>query len=145
MNAALRAVVRVAISKGVEVMGIRDGYAGLVTGGDGIFPLGWRDVGGILQKGGTFIGTARCEEFKTPEGQQKGLSHLKERGIEGLIVIGGDGSLTGARVLDEMGIPTMGLPGTIDNDLPGTDMAIGVDTALNTVVTDIDMLADTAA
>lgn len=143
MNAAIRAVVRVAIHEGVEVWGIYDGYAGMYE--DKMIQLDSRSVGDILHRGGTFLGTARCESFKTPEGRKKAAENLQRRGIEGLIVIGGDGSMTGAGLLSELGIAVVGLPGTIDNDIWGTDYTIGFDTATNTVVDAINKLRDTAS
>lgn len=143
MNPCIRAVVRIGLGHGLEVMGIKRGYAGLVDGE--IEPLTARSVGGIIQRGGTFLQAARCPEFKTVRGQREALRNLNEYGIEGLVVIGGDGSLRGALALHKMGFPAVGVPGTIDNDLPYTDMAIGVDTALNTVLNAIDKIRDTAA
>jgi 6-phosphofructokinase 1 len=142
MNAAIRAVVRTSISKGIEVFGIRQAYAGLLSGD--FEPLTSREVSGILQRGGTILQTARNEEFKTKQGQKKALRRLNEHGIDGVVVIGGDGSLRGAMVLHEMGMPVVGVPASIDNDIYGTDMAIGVDTALNTILDAIDKLRDTA-
>lgn len=142
MNAAIRAVVRTSISQGIEVFGIRQAYAGLLSGD--FEPLTSREVSGILQRGGTILQTARNEEFKTKQGQKKALRRLNEHGIEGVVVIGGDGSLRGAMVLHEMGMPVVGVPASIDNDIYGTDMAIGVDTALNTILDAIDKLRDTA-
>ncbi|MCE7793366.1 6-phosphofructokinase [Salipaludibacillus sp. CUR1] len=142
MNAAIRAVVRKAIFHGVEVYGIYQGYAGLISGDIKKLELG--SVGDIIHRGGTILYTARCEEFKTPEGQQKGVDQLKKFGIEGLVVIGGDGSFKGAQKLAEQGIPAIGIPGTIDNDIAGTDYTIGFDTALNTVIEAIDKIRDTA-
>jgi 6-phosphofructokinase 1 len=143
MNPCIRAVVRMGLSHGLEVMGIKRGYDGLIDGE--IDPLTARSVGGIIQKGGTILQSARCPEFKTTRGRREALRKLNEYGIEGLVVIGGDGSLTGALELHKMGFPVVGLPGTIDNDLCYTDMAIGVDTALNTVLDAIDMIKDTAS
>lgn len=143
MNAAIRAVVRVAIHEGVEVWGIYNGYAGMYE--DQMVKLDSRSVGDILHRGGTFLGTARCESFRTVEGRQKAAENLRRHGIEGLIVIGGDGSMTGAQLLSEMGIAVVGLPGTIDNDIWGTDYTIGFDTATNTVVDAINKLRDTAS
>ncbi|MFC0473274.1 6-phosphofructokinase [Halalkalibacter kiskunsagensis] len=142
MNAAIRAVVRKAIFHGLEVYGISYGYAGLIAGDIKKMELG--SVGDIIHRGGTILYTARCEEFKTLEGQQKGIEQLKKFGIEGLVVIGGDGSYRGAQKLTEHGFPTIGVPGTIDNDIPGTDFTIGFDTALNTVIDAIDKIRDTA-
>jgi 6-phosphofructokinase 1 len=142
MNAAIRAVVRKAIFHDVEVYGISYGYAGLIAGDIRKMELG--SVGDIIHRGGTMLYTARCEEFKTLEGQKKGIEQLKKFGIEGLVVIGGDGSYRGAQKLTEQGFPTIGVPGTIDNDIPGTDFTIGFDTALNTVIDAIDKIRDTA-
>ncbi|WP_147803406.1 6-phosphofructokinase [Alkalicoccus halolimnae] len=142
MNAAIRAVVRKAIYHNLEVFGIYYGYQGLINGDIKKLELG--SVGDIIHRGGTVLYTARCEEFKTEEGQQKGIDQLKKFGIEGLVVIGGDGSFKGAKKLSEQGIPTVGVPGTIDNDIPGTDFTIGFDTALNTVIDAVDKIRDTA-
>ncbi|PYZ93739.1 6-phosphofructokinase [Salipaludibacillus keqinensis] len=142
MNAAIRAVVRKAIFHGLEVYGIYYGYAGLINGDIEKLELG--SVGDIIHRGGTKLYTARCEEFKTIEGQKQGIEQLKKFGIEGLIVIGGDGSFRGAEKLVEHGYPTIGVPGTIDNDIPGTDYTIGFDTALNTIIDAIDKIRDTA-
>ncbi|SDH32999.1 6-phosphofructokinase [Alteribacillus persepolensis] len=142
MNAAIRAVVRKAIYHGVEVYGINYGYAGLIN--NDIHKLEIGDVGDIIHRGGTMLYTARCEEFKTPEGRQTAIDHLNAIGIQGLVVIGGDGSFRGAEKLTELGFPTIGIPGTIDNDIPGTDFTIGFDTALNTVIDAIDKIRDTA-
>ncbi|MFC0557914.1 6-phosphofructokinase [Halalkalibacter alkalisediminis] len=142
MNAAIRAVVRKAIFHELEVYGISYGYQGLINGDIKKMELG--SVGDIIHRGGTMLYTARCEEFKTLEGQQKGIEQLKKFGIEGLVVIGGDGSYRGAQKLTEHGFPTIGVPGTIDNDIPGTDFTIGFDTALNTVIDAIDKIRDTA-
>jgi 6-phosphofructokinase 1 len=143
MNAAIRAAVRVALAAGIEVWGIKNGYAGMINGD--IMNLDSRSVGDIIQKGGTFLGTARSEEFKTLAGRQKAVANLQKHGIEGLIVIGGDGSLTGAKLLSELGIKMVGLPGTIDNDIWGTDYTIGFDTAVNTALDAINKLRDTAS
>jgi len=143
MNPAIRAVVRSALSRDIEVYGIRQAYSGLL-GGD-FELLGNREVSGILQRGGTILQTARNEEFKTPAGLNKAIRHLNERGIDGLVVIGGDGSLRGALTLYKRGIKVVGVPGSIDNDIMGTDMCIGVDTALNTILEAIDRLRDTAS
>jgi 6-phosphofructokinase 1 len=166
MNAAVRAIVRCGLQRGLEVFGIAEGYEGLIQGGEMIRPLGWRDVGGILQAGGTILGTARSRAFRTPEGRREAARTILRRGLDGLVVIGGDGSLSGAQAfhdewpahvaaLAEAGVAeardratgqlrVVGLPGSIDNDLYGTDMAIGSDTALNTVVRNIDQLVSTA-
>lgn len=168
MNAGVRAIVRRALDSNLRVYGIYDGYAGLVQGGSAIQPLAWKDVGGILSRGGTFLGTARCQQFRTGEGRRQAAAHLLERQVEALIVIGGDGSLTGAHVLatewpehlaqlqqDDPSLldrvrhlaplQVIGLPGSIDNDLYGTDMCIGADTALNHIVRALDDLSSTAA
>ncbi|WLD92351.1 6-phosphofructokinase [Alkalihalobacillus sp. AL-G] len=142
MNAAVRAVVREAIYQELEVYGIFHGYSGLISGHIEKMELG--SVGDIIHRGGTMLYSARCEEFKTLEGQKKGVEQLKKFGIEGLVVIGGDGSYRGAQKLTEHGFPTITLPGTIDNDIPGTDFTIGFDTALNTVIDAIDKIRDTA-
>ncbi|MFS0865248.1 6-phosphofructokinase [Fredinandcohnia sp. 179-A 10B2 NHS] len=142
MNAAIRAVVRKAIYHDVEVYGVYQGYAGLISGQIKKLEIG--DVGDIIHRGGTMLYTARCEEFKTEEGQKKGIEQLRKFGIEGLVVIGGDGSYRGAKKLTEHGFPCVGVPGTIDNDIPGTDFTIGFDTALNTVIDAIDKIRDTA-
>ncbi|MCK8603380.1 6-phosphofructokinase [Desulfoferrobacter suflitae] len=168
MNAAIRAVVRRALDGGLTVYGVRDGYEGLVQGGDAIRPLEWKDVGGILAKGGTFLGTARCQEFKSRPGRRQAVGNLLEHRIEALVVIGGDGSLMGAHILatewlehlqelnglaaqtgaepfPDYTLQVVGLPGSIDNDLYGTDMCIGADTALNHIVRALDDLSSTAA
>ncbi len=141
MNAAIRAAVRYAISAGMEVVGIEKGYTGLLE--KRFIPMNLRSVSDIIQRGGTILRTARCPEFTTVEGQEKGISNLREEGIEGLIVIGGDGSFRGAKVLSEKGFPTIGIPGTIDNDLAYTDYTLGFDTATNTVLDAIDKIRDT--
>jgi len=143
MNAAIRAVVRVAIHEGVEVWGIYNGYTGMYA--DTMVKLDSRSVGDVLHRGGTFLGTSRCEEFRTVEGRQQAFENLKRHGIEGVVIIGGDGSMTGAELLSDMGIAVVGLPGTIDNDIWGTDYTIGFDTATNTVVDAINKLRDTAS
>lgn len=142
MNAAIRAVVRKAIYHDIEVFGIYYGYSGLINGDIKKLEIG--SVGDIIHRGGTMLYTARCEEFKTLEGQLAGIEQLKKYGIEGLVVIGGDGSFQGAKKLAEHGFPTIGIPGTIDNDIPGTDFTVGFDTALNTVIDAIDKIRDTA-
>ncbi|MCD5323837.1 MULTISPECIES: 6-phosphofructokinase [Pontibacillus] len=142
MNAAIRSVVRKSIYHGIEVYGIYYGYQGLIDGNIEKMELG--SVGDIIQRGGTMLYTARCDDFKTPEGRQKGIDQLKKHGIEGLVVIGGDGSFMGAKKLTEAGYPCIGVPGTIDNDIPATDFTIGFDTALNTVIEAIDKIRDTA-
>lgn len=168
MNAALRAVVRTALSMGAKVYGIYEGYQGMVDGGDRIRPIDWNDVGGILQRGGTMIGTARCAAFRTREGRLIAAKHLLEKGIDRLVVIGGDGSLTGANLfrqewssllteLANMGeitqesasqhsyLSIVGLVGSIDNDFSGTDMTIGADTALNRITVALDQIGSTAS
>lgn len=142
-NACIRAVTRQAIKLGATVFGVRWGYAGLIR--DDMIPLTARDVGGILGKGGTFLGTARCPEFSDVKVRRTALRHLNQRGIEGLVIMGGNGSLSGALALHEMGFPVIGVPNSIDNDINGTDMAVGVDTALNTIVDAIDKIKDTAS
>lgn len=143
MNAAIRAVVRAALTSGIEVYGIYNGYAGLVNGE--IKQLVHKDVGGIINRGGTFLGSARLPEFKDVEVREKGVANLKKHGIEALVVIGGDGSYMGALRLTEMGINCIALPGTIDNDIVSTDLTIGFDTALNTAVEAIDKIRDTSS
>lgn len=143
MNAAIRSVVRSGISKGWAMYGVRNGYAGLISGN--IRELGTRDVGGILHKGGTILGSARCEEFKTEEGRRKGIRALRQLGIDALVVIGGNGSQTGSHLIHELGYPVVGIASTIDNDLAGTEMTIGVDTALNIALEAIDRLKVTAS
>ena len=143
MNAAIRAVTRAAIYNGLKVKGIYRGYKGLITGEIQEFKT--QNVSNIIQLGGTILKTARCMEFKTPEGRQIAHDTMVREGIDALIVIGGDGSLTGARLLaEEFDVPCIGLPGTIDNDLYGTDTTIGYDTALNTILDAVDKIRDTA-
>lgn len=142
MNAALRAVVRAGLENEIEVYGIRQAYAGLITGD--MYLMSSRDVSGILQRGGTILQTARNEEFKTPQGQRKALRRLNSQGIEGIVVIGGDGSLRGGLALHKLGLPVVGVPASIDNDIWGTNTSIGVDTALNTILDALDRLRDTA-
>ena len=143
MNAAVRAVARGALAQGWEVFGVRNGYAGLVA--DTIDPLAARDVGGIIQRGGTVLGSARCPEFKEPAGRKRALDHLARRGIDALVVIGGNGSQTGSAALHAMGFPVVGVASTIDNDLYGTDVSIGSDTAINITLEAIDRLRTTAS
>jgi 6-phosphofructokinase 1 len=168
MNAAVRAVVRTALDKGIEVFAISEGYQGLVEGGQSIRKMDWDSVGGILHRGGTIIGTARCEEFRTREGRAKAASNLIKEGINGLVVIGGDGSLTGAHIfrqewpslLDELAkageisreaaaehphLLIVGLVGSIDNDFSGPDMTIGADSALHRITEAVDAITSTAA
>ena len=143
MNAAIRAVTRAAIFSGFTVKGIYRGYRGLIT--DEIVDFKTQNVSNIIQMGGTILKTARCKEFTTPEGRQLAYDVLKREGIDALVVIGGDGSLTGARIFaTEYNFPIVGLPGTIDNDLYGTDKTIGYDTALNTIMECVDKIRDTA-
>jgi 6-phosphofructokinase 1 len=143
MNAAIRAVVRTGLFLGLEVFGVERGFAGLIEGQ--ISPMYISSVGGIIQKGGTILKTSRCEKFKTKEGLDMAVQKLKKLNIDGLIAIGGDGTLRGIRDLSALGIKTIGIPATIDNDLSKTDMAIGVDTALNTIIEAIDKIKDTAS
>ena len=141
MNAAIRAVVRTALSQGVEVLGIFRGYSGLIDGD--IRPLEVRDVSNIINKGGTMLYSDRCPEFQTPEGMAKAVANCEKFGIDGIIAIGGDGTFRGARELTANGVPCIGIPGTIDNDVASTDNTIGYDTAMNTVIDLIDKLRDT--
>lgn len=144
MNAGIRAVVRAAHFHGVEVFGVKQGFRGLIDGD--IEPLSPRAVSGIIHRGGTILRTARCHQFMEPEGRAKAAEHLASHRIEGLVVIGGDGSYRGANALyKEHGVPCIGMPGTIDNDIGGTDFTIGYDTALNVAVEAIDRIRDTAA
>jgi 6-phosphofructokinase 1 len=144
MNAAIRAVVRQAAVLGLEVVGIRRGYAGMIQGE--FLPLGPRDVANILQRGGTVLLTARSQAFMTEEGRKKAYENLQQAGMEGLVAIGGDGTFRGAmRLIEEFRLPVVGVPGTIDNDLYGTDYTIGFDTAVNTALEAIDRIRDTAA
>jgi 6-phosphofructokinase 1 len=143
MNAAIRAVVRTAIYNGLEVYGIMRGYSGMVE--DDIVKMESRSVANIIQRGGTVLKTARCKEFFDYEGRKKAYENLKKRGIDGLVIIGGDGSFRGAQTFsNEFDIPCVGLPGTIDKDIAGTDFTIGFDTAVNTAVEAIDKIRDTA-
>ncbi len=142
MNAAIRAVVRKSIFHGVDVYGIKNGFQGLIDGNIEKMELG--SVGDIIHRGGTKLFSARCDMFKTNEGQEQGIAQLKHLGIEGLVVIVGDGSFQGAQKLTEKGFPCIGVPATIDNDIAGTDFTIGFDTALNTVIDAIDKIRDTA-
>ncbi len=143
MNAAIRAVVRCGMDAGLEVYGVYDGYLGLHQ--NHIKKLTRKDVAETLNRGGTFLGSARFPEFKEEKIRKQAISNLKMHGIDGLVVIGGDGSYAGAKALTEMGFPCIGLPGTIDNDIAGTDYAIGYMTALNTVLDAIDRLRDTSS
>ena len=143
MNAAVRAVVRTGIYHGLEVFGIMRGYTGMVE--NDIFKMEGRSVANIIQRGGTILKTSRCKEFLTPEGRKKAYGNLKKLGIDGLVIIGGDGSFRGAQTFsNEYDIPCVGLPGTIDKDIAGTDFTIGFDTAVNTAVEAIDKIRDTA-
>lgn len=142
MNAAIRAVVRAGISMGLNVKGIRRGYAGLIEGD--IIDMDARSVSDIIHRGGTMLYTARCPEFKTQEGVDKAIASCKAHGIDGIVVIGGDGSFRGARDLSLGGIPCIGVPGTIDNDISSTEYTIGYDTAINTALEMADKLRDTA-
>ncbi len=141
MNAAVRAVTRAALAKGIEVVGIHRGYAGLIE--DEVDPLGFRDVSNILQMGGTTLFSARSKIFQTEEGMQKAIENCLKHGIEGMVVIGGDGSFRGAAALSARGIPCIGIPGTIDNDISSTDYSIGFDTCVNCVTDLIDRIRDT--
>lgn len=144
MNACIRAIVKSCFHFDIECIGIIDGFQGLIDKKSCL--LGYSDVNNIIQKGGTILGTARSEEFRTQKGRQKAINYLKELGVNGLIVIGGDGSFAGAKKLgDEFDLPIIGVPGTIDNDIFGTDHTIGYDTALNTVVDAVDKIRDTAS
>ncbi|HQF92050.1 MAG TPA: 6-phosphofructokinase [Synergistaceae bacterium] len=143
MNAAIRAVTRAAIAQGVEVVGIRRGYEGLLEGD--IIPMSISSVGGIIHRGGTILRTARCERFLRPEGVNEGLDQLRAFDIDALVVVGGDGSFRGAWELDQRGFPVAGVPGTIDNDVAGTDATIGFDTAANTALEAVVRLRDTAS
>ncbi len=143
MNAAVRAVVRSALALGMKVQGVQRAYAGLAAGE--LRELGARDVGGIIQRGGTVLQTARFPEFKDVGVQREALAQLKKRGVNALVAIGGDGTMRGAAALEKQGFPVVGVPASIDNDVYGTDMAIGVDTALNTIIEAIDKLRDTAS
>jgi len=143
MNAAIRAVVRTALAKGLKVKGIKKGYYGLLN--EEIVDMQAKDVSDIIQRGGTVLGTARCLEFKTLEGQQKGAEICKKHGIDGIVVIGGDGSYRGAQKLARLGINTVGIPGTIDLDISCTEYTIGFDTAVNTAMEAIDKVKDTSS
>lgn len=142
MNAAIRAVVRKALYHNLEVVGIGNGFQGLMDGN--MYDMHLGSVGDIIHRGGTMLRSARSEKFKTEEGQQQAIEQMKKRQIDGLIVIGGDGSFRGAQKLSDQGFPCIGVPGTIDNDITGTDYTIGFDTALNTVIEAVDRVRDTA-
>ena len=143
INPCIRAAVRSALYHDLEVIGIQEGFDGLIRGE--MQNLRARDVGGILQRGGTFLRTARCPEFHEAKGQRQALRELNESGIDALVVIGGDGTMRGTRVLTSLEVPVIGIPASIDNDIWGTDMALGVDTALNTTMEAVDKLRDTAS
>jgi 6-phosphofructokinase 1 len=143
MNAAVRAAVRMGNHLGLDVVGIEDGYQGLLE--SRIVPVDPRQLEGIQRQGGTILGTSRSPEFRTPEGQERGLKLLQQHRIDGLVVIGGEGSFKGAHALHQRGFPIIGVPASIDNDVGGTDVSIGVDTAINTALESIDKLKDTAA
>jgi 6-phosphofructokinase 1 len=143
MNAAIRAVVRTALANQARVIGIANGFEGLVNGE--FRPMGARDVGGILQRGGTILQTRRSKRFVEAKGQREAIRHMNEAGMNGVIVIGGDGSLRGAHALAQQGMKVVGIPASIDNDIWGTDISIGVDTALNTIMEAVDKLRDTAS
>lgn len=143
MNAAIRAVVRKSLNNGMKVMGIKRGYQGLLS--EEIYEMGAQDVSDIIQRGGTVLRTARCEEFRTEEGQKKGADICRKYGIDGIVVIGGDGSYRGAQKLAENGINTIGIPGTIDLDIACTEYTIGFDTAVNTAMQAIDKVRDTSS
>ena len=143
MNSCIRSVVRTATTHNVRVIGVNNGFEGLINGEFRI--LGPRDVGGILQRGGTILQTRRSERFKDPRGQREAIRHINEAGMDGLVVIGGEGSLNGAHALAKQGINVVGIPASIDNDVWGSNMAIGVDTAMNTIMDAVDKLRDTAS
>ena len=143
MNPAIRAVVRTALHYGLRVWGVREGYEGLIQGDMDVLTA--RDVGGILQRGGTMLYSARSQRFRTPEGQREAIRQLNERGIDALVVVGGDGSMRGAYALHQQGVRVVGIPASIDNDVWGTNISIGVDTALNTIMDAVDKLRDTAS
>jgi len=145
MNACIRAVVRTCIYNHVECIGIMQGYEGMIAGGDNFIPLNSRSVGNIIQRGGTILRSSRSKEFMTYDGRRKAFENLQYMGVEGIVCIGGNGTFTGAEIFEkEFGIPSIGAPGTIDNDLFGTDYTIGFDTAINTAVEAIDRIRDTA-
>jgi 6-phosphofructokinase 1 len=143
MNAAIRAVIRCGVSKRWKMYGVQNGYKGLISGN--IHQMGTRDVGGILHKGGTMLGSARCEEFRTEDGRRKAIRNMRQKGIDALVIIGGNGSQTGSHLIHKLGFPVVGISSTIDNDLYGTEMTIGVDTALNIAIEAIDRLKVTAS
>jgi len=143
MNAAIRAVVRTALTNNMGVVGIKHGYEGLISGE--FFPMDARSVGGILQRGGTILLTSRSKRFMEPAGQRDAIRKMNEAGIDALIIIGGEGSMNGAYALSQHGIKVIGIPGSIDNDIWGTNIAIGTDTAMNTIMEAVDKLRDTAS
>ena len=143
MNASIRAVVRASLAKDLQVFGVNNGYQGLVA--DDIFEMNRSDVSDIITKGGTILGSARLDDFKLLEIRERAVKNLKQRGIEGLVVIGGDGTFKGAMALSDMGINVVGIPATIDNDIASTDFTIGFDTALNTIIENVDKLRDTSS
>jgi 6-phosphofructokinase 1 len=143
MNAAIRAAARTAIEDGLEVVGVRNGYAGLIA--SDFVPLGLRDVGGHMQHGGTMLGSARSAEFRTAEGRERAVANLRSAAVDGLVVIGGNGSQTGSQALSTMGLPVVGVASTIDNDLYGSEITLGVDTALNVALEAVDRLKVTAS
>jgi len=143
MNAAIRAVVRTSLSNNVNVIGVMNGYEGLINGE--FRPLGARDVGGILQRGGTVLMTSRSKRFMEPAGQRDAIRKMNEAGMDALVVIGGEGSMRGAEALSKQGVKVIGIPGSIDNDIWGTNIAIGTDTAMNTIMDAVDKLRDTAS
>lgn len=143
MNAAIRSAVRTALKMNMEIVGFRKGYLGLINGNS--MSLDTNSVSGIIHRGGTFLHTARSPEFCTPDGQRKAIDQMEKLGVEGLIIIGGDGSLAGALALHGLGFPVIGIPASIDNDIPCTDMAIGVDTALSNIINAVDCIKDTAS
>lgn len=143
MNAAVRSVVRTGLARGWEVLGIRDGYAGLIEGR--MAALASRDVAGILQRGGTVLGSARCPEFATEAGQRSALDQLERHGVDGLVIVGGNGTQAGSEALSRLDVPVVGIASTIDNDLVGADITLGVDSALNTALEAVDRLKTTAS
>jgi 6-phosphofructokinase 1 len=143
MNAAIRAVVRTSMAHGAQVLGVINGFEGLINGE--FKPLGARDVGGILQRGGTILQTSRSAHFTLPNGQREAIRRMNESGMDGLVVIGGEGSLKGAYSLHQQGVQVVGVPGSIDNDVWGTNISIGTDTAMNTIMEAVDKLRDTAS
>jgi 6-phosphofructokinase 1 len=143
MNPCIRAIVRAGLARGARVVGVGNGYEGLINGE--FRPLGARDVGGILLRGGTILQTRRSQAFREPRGQREAIRRMNEYGMDGLIVIGGDGSLAGALALHKQGVNVVGIPGSIDNDIWGTNISIGVDTAMNTIMDAVDKLRDTAS